>query len=320
MNLSQEIDAFLRHLLETRNYSEHTSRAYKGDLQDFHTFSVSRGVPAVSKDHLAEYLIHLRIDRTLNPSTVRRRLVTLRCFTAWLLSSGHITSDPFDTFRPRIRLVQRMPKFPTREDLRRLLLAFGSAGTPCRESVGAHEPSENRCAYLDHLTLVTIELLYATGIRVGELVAISLRDVDFDSATVLIHGKGSRERFVFLPDRGLEELLRFYLTRRADQHPICNTLLVTPRGNRTSTNFIRRLLSQASQRAGLPYRLTPHMLRHAAATHLLEAGVDIRAVQRLLGHRSISTTERYTHISDASVRERIQKLHPMRQILSMVDN
>ncbi len=319
MRLEQKVLSFLKTLLETQNLSEHTIRAYRGDLADFQTFASRMAVEEITEDILCSYLSHLRVERSLSPATIRRRLVSLRTFATWLHSCGHAACNPFDSFKPRIRLAQRVPRYPSKDELRKLLGAFQFAG---KQSQQATRGLDDKWApnYSDLLTLVSLELLYATGIRVGELVAIALRDLDLVSGTVLIHGKGNRERWVFLPSEGLGELLRSYLVFRGALSPAADNLIITPKGDRATTNFIRRLLLAAAQRAGIVHRLTPHMLRHATATHLLEAGVDIRAVQKLLGHRSISTTERYTHISDAFVRDRIQRLHPRAQLLEMSDN
>jgi integrase/recombinase XerD len=149
--------------------------------------------------------------------------------------------------------------------------------------------------------LVAAELLLATGIRVGELTSLTTASLDLAEATIRVHGKGARERQVHILDDSVQALLVRYLTLREGRTK-GTALLITPQGHPASAQLIRRLLSEGASAAGLSRRVTPHMLRHSCATFLLEAGVDIRFVQRLLGHGSISTTERYTHVSSGSLR------------------
>lgn len=148
--------------------------------------------------------------------------------------------------------------------------------------------------------LAAIEVLYATGMRVGELAAVRLGDLDLSEATITVNGKGSRQRRVFLPQSRLVALISDYAQGRpAAGHDV---LLVTESGDPASTQHLRRLVRETAEAADIQRRITPHMLRHTCATHLLEAGLDIRFVQRLLGHQSISTTEGYTSVSDQSLK------------------
>ena len=138
----------------------------------------------------------------------------------------------------------------------------------------------------------------------GELCGIRLDDLDLENGIIRIYGKGSRERVVFLVDKKVTSALKNYLHMRKKINPDTDNLLITSRGTPAKPEYIRQNLHQLVSRTPLKKRITPHMFRHSTATHLLEAGVDIRYVQRLLGHSSISTTERYTHVSDSSLQER----------------
>jgi integrase/recombinase XerD len=148
--------------------------------------------------------------------------------------------------------------------------------------------------------------MVATGVRVGELVTIGIRDIDVEGGTIRVLGKGQRERIVYVTDSWQRRLIGSYLHTRADSSPRHDVALVNSHGERLSTATVRARLAKASADARLGRHLTPHMLRHTAATQLIESGVDIRFVQRLLGHASLSTTEIYTHVSDSALRSAVE--------------
>lgn len=159
---------------------------------------------------------------------------------------------------------------------------------------------------------VAVEILFGTGIRVGELTTVRVQDVDLQSESLIVMGKGGRQRRVFLVDDELRSLLGDYLRARTEWDVGCDELLVNGAGRAATTQDIRRLLRGAAERAAIGRRVTPHMLRHSTATYLLEAGLDIRFVQRLLGHQSISTTQLYTHVSDTSLHQALRRA-PLRE-------
>jgi integrase/recombinase XerD len=158
-------------------------------------------------------------------------------------------------------------------------------------------------------TRITVKLLVTTGIRVGELVRIDISDLDLADGTLKIHGKGNRQRLVYLFDPALNQALERYLARRRKQPAESSRLFITQRGGAYTTQKIRKLLGDLATKAGIERRITPHMLRHTTATQLLEAGVDIRYVQKLLGHQSISTTEIYTHVTDQGLRGALRRAY-----------
>ena len=186
--------------------------------------------------------------------------------------------SPFAEVQIQVRIPTRLPRCLSRQDVAALLSAADE---------------------IDSTTRLSLRLLLTTGVRVGELVHIRVSDVDTQQQTVRIFGKGSRERQVFLPCKELAEDVQSYTSTRRYSAASDDHLLQNRRGRPMSTAAIRRRVRILGQTAGLSRKVTPHMLRHTAATGLLEAGVDIRLVQRLLGHHSISTTQIYTHVSDA---------------------
>jgi site-specific recombinase XerD len=290
--------AFIRHCRSIRKLSPHTTRAYELDLDRFSQFLGKRGTVATcDKTIIHNYVRHLFDVRTLKESSVKRHLATLRSLFRWLEDDGHLTEDPFRGARIRIRMPKRLPRVIARADLRRLLL------------------HEQPVSFVDLTAYVATELLFATGMRVSELAGLLDAAVDVDDGTITIIGKGNRQRRVFVPD-DLKSLLRDYRTARDRAATSAETFLVNSRGDAASPQMIRRLVRIHGERSAVRDRVTPHMFRHSVATYLLEEGVDIRYVQRLLGHRSISTTEIYTHVADAALKIRITEKHPRRGIVA----
>jgi integrase/recombinase XerD len=289
---------FIRHCQSIRKLSPHTIRAYELDLNRFSQFLGKRAsVATCDKTVIHNYVRHLFDVRSLKESSVKRHLATLRSLFHWLEEDGDSIEDPFRGARIRIRMPKRLPRVIARADLRRLLL---------------HAPPH---AFSDLTAYVATELLFATGMRVSELAGLLDAAVDIEDGTITIIGKGNRQRRVFLPD-DLKSLIRDYRTAR-DRCASADTFLVNSRGEAASPQMIRRLVRLHGERSEVRDRVTPHMFRHSVATYLLEEGVDIRYVQRLLGHRSISTTEIYTHVADAALKVRITEKHPRRAIVAL---
>jgi site-specific recombinase XerD len=289
--------AFIRHCQSIRKLSPHTVRAYELDLERFSQFLGRRaGVAACDRNVIHNYVRYLFEERELKESSVKRHLATLRSFFHWLEEDGHGIEDPFRGARIRIRMPKRLPRVIARADLRRLL---------------RHEAPHT---FADLTAYIATELLFATGMRVSELASLLDAAVDVEDGTITIVGKGNRQRRVFVPDE-LKTLIRDYRTVRDRCATTADTFLVNSRGDAASPQMIRRLIRIHGERSDVRDRVTPHMFRHSVATYLLEEGVDIRYVQRLLGHRSISTTEIYTHVADAALKVKVTEKHPRRGIV-----
>jgi integrase/recombinase XerD len=289
--------AFIRHCQSIRKLSPHTIRAYELDLARFTQFLGKRAaVASCDKSVIHNYVRHLFDVRTLKEASVKRHLATLRSLFRWLEEDEQGIEDPFRGARIRIRMPKRLPRVIARADLRRLLL---------------HVPPH---AFSDLTAYVATELLFATGMRVSELASLLDSAVEVEEGTITIIGKGNRQRRVFVPD-DLKSLLNDYRIARDRSAAGADTFLVNSRGAAASPQMIRRLIRLHGERSAVRDRVTPHMFRHSVATYLLEEGVDIRYVQRLLGHRSISTTEIYTHVADAALKVRITEKHPRRGIV-----
>lgn len=300
-DLNDAAETFLAHLSATSNRSRNTIRAYRSDLRDLvSSIGPCAEVSSIAPAQMSAYVAGLRA-RELRASTIRRRLASLRLLFAWLVRHGTIASSPLAPLDLHIQLPHRVPRTLSSHELR-VLIAGARAGL--RRSAG------NRRIRLEALTgLLAIELLFATGMRVGELVSLTVASIDLASRVILVTGKGDRQRRVFIPYPTLSTLTSVYLRQRRPR-PGVDALLLTVNGHAATSTTVRALVRRIADIAGLARRVTPHMLRHSAATHLLNAGVDIRHVQRLLGHSSIATTERYTHVSDEHLQGVLSRHHP----------
>ena len=267
---------------------------------------------------LRSYIRYLFEEQELKETSIKRYIATLKVMFRWGELNEIIETNPFHRLDTKIKLPKRLPRCLTQGEIRRLVGAsIKSIGIDNRSLYEADSSplilSNKNFAHFT--TLLAIEILFSTGIRVGELTKISVDSLDLKENTILIHGKGDRERRVFIPDEEVNNLIKKYLIIRATRNLQTPILLVNSRNVSATPQYIRKLIRQVGEKARLSQRITPHMLRHSAATHLLEAGLDIRKVQRLLGHQSIATTQIYTYVSDKSLKAAIRKTHPRKAFL-----
>ncbi|MBF0383480.1 MAG: tyrosine-type recombinase/integrase [Magnetococcales bacterium] len=296
MNLETITTGFVNHC-QGKGLSEHTLRAYKQDLADYQKWIIiNKPEDPYSKDSISGWMLFLQ-TKGMAPSSIRRRIACLKVLFRWLDEDGKINNNPFYRFRATVTIPRRLPRNLKAEELKKLL----------RSPVENQTENFSRSDLPKHTLKLAIELLFVTGIRVGELCSIDVTDIDFGEERITIKGKGNRERIVFIVDLEVKKLLKNYLKLRQKAKPNTEKLLITTKGNQAHPDYIRRYLHKASKKAGLKRTITPHMLRHSAATQLLENGVDIRFVQKLLGHSSISTTEMYTHVSNSSLQKTIKR-------------
>lgn len=275
-----------------KNLSEHTGRAYRQDLSDFRVWIRQTNQEApLTKEAIGAWISNMS-ERGLAPTTVKRRVACLKVFCRWLEDEEKIDVNPFLGFRTQIKTPKRLPKNLSRTELKALI------GKRVKGNLTVLDFEQSTL-------LLALEILFATGIRVGELCSIGVENLDLNSGVITIKGKGNRERRVYLVDDELKRLVSRYLQARQVRTPLRDNLLVTKRGTAMTPNQIRQALHKHVDKVGLDRKVTPHMFRHTTATQLLENGVDIRFVQKLLGHASISTTEIYTHVSDVKLHEAV---------------
>lgn len=298
MRIDRACDEFLRDCANVRKLSEHTTRAYRLDLARFTRFAGARkNVASLDRTVLMQYVEHLFAEHHLKEASAKRHVASVRSLFRWLEDSGHVPEDPFRGTRVRIKLPRRLPRVLSRAELATIL---------------EHPVSGD---FSSITARMAAELLFATGIRVAELAGLRDIDIDLVASVITIIGKGSRQRRVYVPDSEIRDLIVVYRQARDAREHEAESFLINSRGGAASPQYIRRLVRQLGENAALTRRVTPHMFRHSVATYLLEEGVDIRYVQRLLGHRSIVTTEIYTHVADAALKSRVIERHPRKAIL-----
>jgi integrase/recombinase XerD len=280
--------AYVNRLKAVRDPSGHTLKAYASDLRDYSRFLDGRELCPKRTETLVAYAEHLLVERSAAPRTLRRRMACLRGFYKDLVRSGAIAQSPFLGLEMQLPRPRSLPRALTRGDTRRLAQAAWRVCRDRRASPGAQAFS------------AAVLLLISVGLRVGELVQLRPADFDAESGALRVHGKGRRERCVFVVDKALRQIMG-RLAKRAG-----GGALLGPGGGGWSTQSARRELRRFALAAGVEKRVTPHMLRHTCATLLLEDGVDLRFLQRLLGHENIATTAIYAHVGDAGLRRALE--------------
>jgi integrase/recombinase XerC len=291
----QPFEDFMAH---ERRYSAYTVRNYRQAFDDFYGWLKGSGgaqldalTPRQTRDFVVE--AQRRFDRR----TLHNHVSGLRTFYRFWLRRGRVTQNPFATV-PLPKLEKRLPKFLTEEQMK--LLLTGPQRLLENETVDAPTAWRDRLA---------MELLYGGGLRVSELVGLTYGSIDFDSGVARVVGKGRKERLCPIGRVALAVLVKFrdeFARRTAPASPV----LTNADGTRMTTRAVQLMLKRYLALAGLPLDLTPHKLRHSYATHLLNAGADLRLVQELLGHVQLATTQVYTHVSVARLKEIYAKAHP----------
>jgi site-specific recombinase XerD len=300
MQIDRAHTQYIRWLLATRDLSPHTIRAYDGDLASFKRYmGADFAVREIDQDSVISF-IEQQKAAALSPASLRRRAAALRGFCRWLLSQDLLAADPWNGASLALGRSRRLPRILAAEELDRLIeflsrAAHVDTGRPPNSRSVERRPHEST-------TLLAVALMIATGVRVNESVNIRFQDINLPGRTLRLVGKGRRERQVFLPNDWIAGLTGAYIEARSSLGVEHSRLLFNLHLEPLTPPAMRSRLAKAARAAGLETHVTPHMLRHTAATQLIEAGVDIRYIQRLLGHASLSTTEIYTHVSDRALK------------------
>ena len=293
MNNTELLDEFCDNLWLEDGLSRNTLDSYRRDLTKFSAWlEKQRGLPILQTSHgdIQGFLAHLFVEQKAKPSSTGRTVSSLKRLFRYLLRQGKISTDPtlqIDT----TKLPRNLPKSLTEQDVEQLLNAPDT-----RTPLGLRDRT-------------MFEVLYATGLRVSELVTLRITQVSMDMGVVRVMGKGSKERLVPLGEEALDWLRRYLADGRGVllDKQMTDALFVTSRGEGMTRQMFWYLIKKHARMGGLNKPMSPHTLRHAFATHLLNHGADLRVVQMLLGHADISTTQIYTHVA----RERLKQLHAM---------
>ena len=298
----QLAEEFLAVLAHERAVSPHTLRAYDRELHDFAAYvakqlGVSAAMRQVEHPLIRSYLGTL-YSRGLSKASVARALAAVRSWFKWLARTGHVEQNAAALVATP-KLPKHLPRVPTIEQMNRAVDSVAEAA--------AAWPERDR---------VIFELLYGCGIRNAELVGLDLKDIHWSNDAILVRGKGRKERYVPLGDAAAEALRAYLPTRSsrlAERGTAGDALLLSLRGKnagRLTTRSVGRIVKRVALSQGLPSEVHPHTLRHAFGTHMLEEGADLRAIQELLGHERLSTTQRYTQLTGGQVAQVYDRTHP----------
>ncbi|EXJ22595.1 Site-specific tyrosine recombinase [Alkalibacterium sp. AK22] len=291
------LELFSQYLKNERHYSGHTCQAYTDDIRSFSDFLTDTGGGELLDVELADARIYLSelTDQKYSRASISRKISSLRAFYQFLLNNEIIEDNPFSYLQVKNK-GSRLPTFFYEAEMSALF-----------EAAQGDKPLEQRNQAL-------LELLYGTGIRVSECQSIQLADLDFDMGMLLVKGKGNRERYIPFGHYA-SEALRSYLKQGRKEltgrHGKDHTyVFVSHHGDPITQNGIQYVLTQLIKKSSLTNKISPHMLRHTFATHLMNNGADIRTVQELLGHKSISSTQVYTHVTTEHLQRDYNSFHP----------
>ncbi|MDI6640817.1 MAG: tyrosine recombinase XerC [Elusimicrobiota bacterium] len=294
-NLNLYIKKFIISLRQ-KSASRHTIRAYAHDLKEFYKFLRLKFAQVDFEKSIRiivrSYLTFLTKNTTLSATTIARKIYSLRSFFKFLTAEKAITQVVFNYFyAPKVG--KHLPKFLSVKEMKELL-----------------EVSKNKFC-LGIRDQAILEVLYSSGLRISELTGLNVSDVDFFSNTIRIIGKGNVERAVPIGNTALKILYEYLdLRKKIVLNPSEQALFVNYRGERISERGVRKILLRWIEQAGIRKHISPHTIRHTFATHLLDAGCDLRSVQEMLGHKSLTTTQIYTHITPERLKKIYNKAHP----------
>jgi len=290
------LEKYRAYLQNERYYSPHTINNYTKDILEYLKYLEQDNITLTNTGlNLARNYAYTLANKNLKPTSINRKLSSIRNFYRFLITQEVVKSNPFDAIET-IKIEKKLPNYLYLDDLETLFNSIDQS-TP----LGVR----NYCL---------LELLYGTGIRVSELCNIKLHDIDFYNNNILITGKGNKQRYVPIHE-SLREVLITYLNFARnellkDSDEIVDNLFVNHRGGPLTSRGVRDILKNLVNETGLNVKISPHVLRHSFATHMLDYGADLRSVQKLLGHENLSTTQIYTHVSKEKLKESYLQHHP----------
>ena len=285
------LESFIKHLSDERNYSEHTVKAYRGDLENFRDFLLKeeKKIEDTNAATINAYVSTLYGKNS--PASVERKVSAIRSFFSYLVRKGLAAQNPAKLVRTP-RKEKHLPVFLSVDEVFNLVDVKDQEKSPLRARDRA-----------------VLELLYSSGLRVSELAGATLADLSMGEAVIRVRGKGNKERIVPVGSKALSALGE-YLDVREELKPASDRIFLNSRGGGITTRSLARIIKKYGLVSGISKNVSPHVLRHSFATHLLAGGADLRAIQEMLGHASLSTTQRYTHLSVERIMEVYDKTHP----------
>ncbi|MBI4844362.1 MAG: tyrosine recombinase XerC [Nitrospirae bacterium] len=293
--MKNTIKNFITHLSAERDASPHTLRAYEKDLEEFASFT-DKKPKDIDRDEIRAFLGHLHHGKKLKKTSVARKIATIRSFFKFLGREGYVKKNPAKLVTAP-KIPKSLPKFLTVDEV------FSLVEAPKGDTFKATRDK------------AVFELLYSCGIRLSELTSLDMGDIDMKQALIRVKGKGKKERVVPVGTKAIDAV-KHYLPERVSVKiksgaGDTEALFLNNRGGRLTQRSVRRLFNDYTEKIKLLGKFSPHALRHTFATHLLHGGADLRAIQELLGHSSLSSTQIYTHLDNVHLVEVYDKAHPL---------
>ena len=300
--LKSYISEYIEYCEYRKRLDSKTLKAYKIDLKQFEIFCTDLS-DCFAKNIVDDFITNLH--KQYKPKTVKRKIASLKAFFHHMEYKELLNENPFTKLEIRFREAKLLPK----------TIPFHSIQTFLSTLYAQKELAESeyqlRCCIRD---IAVIELLFATGMRISELCSLKPSDIDFESSNILIYGKGAKERIIQLGNQEVIAALVLYQETFKKDIEVCGYFFVNRLQHKLSEQSVRFMINHYAELAGISQHITPHMFRHSFATLLLEQDVDIRYIQRMLGHSSISTTEIYTHVSSTKQKDILTNKHPRNQM------
>ena len=301
MDLKQKFEQYIQYCQNRKKLSHHTIKAYCIDGKQFITFKAGIGF---NKEDISEYIEYLHT--LYKPKTVHRKIASLKAFAHYLYSNDIIWQNPFDKLDISFKEPLRLPRTIPDQIIQKIL-------NTAYKNMQQAKSGYAKASALRNTAM--IELLFATGARIFEVCSLKTDDVDLTGRTVRILGKGSKERIIQIENDDVISVLKKYKKAREQNAHSEGYFFLNNRGNRFSEQSARNVLTRLERQIGSEIHITPHMFRHSVATMLLEENVDIRYIQRILGHSSIKTTEIYTFVTSSKQKEILRTKHPRNKML-----
>lgn len=314
MRLDAAVGEFLNGYFSTHHRTKKTKAAYSSDLAQFQSFLGGEfSLLSLNSAVIERWAGHLR-QEGYAPASNRRKIVVLKVFCSYWVRKGTMSESPFWRVKLSLGRIEQLPRALTEREMRSLLgrARRNYSGVELVEKGAEPSGDELKLArnYRALRNLALVDLLFATGMRVGEVAALDVRDFFVREAVFRVQGKGGRDRLAFIVDEETVRIQRAYIEARLMIKTESQALFINAAGGRLSTQGITNVIARLRQEARIKRHITPHMLRHTVATLLLRNGTDIRVVQEFLGHASIVTTQRYTHITKEHLIRVLRKRHP----------
>lgn len=316
MKLSQASDEFLTGYFSTHERKKKTKDAYCSDLSQFVAFAgESLDIISLGGVTIERWALHLR-QEGYSPASIRRKIVALKVFCSYWVRKGMLQESPFWRVKLSLGRVEQLPRTLTTTEVKSLLVQarynYSAIKTIKNKSdIKSSEPLQALSnAYRELRNLALVDILFATGMRVGEVSSLDFQDFLMEESLFKVKGKGGRDRLAYIVDDETVYFQQVHAEARMRIKTESSALFLNASGDRLSTQGIANIIARLRQEAGIERHVTPHMLRHTVATLLLRNGMDIRVVQEFLGHASIATTQRYTHVAKEHLIGGLKKYHP----------